>query len=87
MENKLRKKFIYFSVGIISIVTVIIIGFVNFAIFYNLNRNSDELLKTLAENNGVMPKIAMVENSDYDQRVLYLKNISNRFFTKKYYNC
>ncbi len=81
MENKLRKKFIYFSVGIISIVTVIIIGFVNFAIFYNLNRNSDELLKTLAENNGVMPKIAMVENSDYDQRVLYLKNISNRFFT------
>ncbi|WP_314559005.1 HAMP domain-containing sensor histidine kinase [uncultured Parvimonas sp.] len=81
MENKLRKKFIYFSVGIISIVTVIIIGFVNFAIFYNLNRNSDELLKTLVENNGVMPKIAMVENSDYDQRVLYLKNISNRFFT------
>ena len=81
MENKLRKKFIYFSVGIISIVTVIIIGFVNFAIFYNLNRNSDELLKTLAENNGVMPKIAMVENSDYDQKVLYLKNISNRFFT------
>ncbi|MFP5453490.1 sensor histidine kinase [Parvimonas sp. G1604] len=81
MENKLRKKFIYFSVGIISIVTIIIIGFVNFAIFYNLNRNSDELLKTLVENNGVMPKIAMVENSDYDQRVLYLKNISNRFFT------
>lgn len=81
MENKLRKKFIYFSVGIISIVTVIIIGFVNFAIYYNFNRNSDELLKTLVENNGVMPKIAMVENSDYDQRVLYLKNISNRFFT------
>ena len=81
MENKLRKKFIYFSVGIISIVTVLIIGFVNITIYFNLKRNSDELLKTLVENNGVMPKIAMVENSDYDQRVLYLKNISNRFFT------
>ena len=75
MENKLRKKFIYFSVGIISIVTVLIIGFVNITIYFNLKRNSDELLKTLVENNGVMPKIAMVENSDYDQRVLYLKNI------------
>ena len=32
MENKLRKKFIYFSVGIISIVTVLIIGFVNITI-------------------------------------------------------
>mgnify|MGYP007022431837 CR=1 FL=1 len=37
MENKLRKKFIYFSVGIISIVTVLIIGFVNITIYFNVS--------------------------------------------------
>ena len=65
MESKLRKKFIYFSVGIISTVVLAIMAFVNFANFYNISHSSDELLKTLVENNGVMPSFAVVnENAD-----------------------
>ena len=63
MESKLRKKFIYFSVGIIAIVLLSIMAFVNVTNFYNLKRSSDELLKTLVENNGVMPSFKLNDNS------------------------
>jgi len=65
MESKLRKKFIYFSVGIIAIVLLSIMAFVNVTNFYNLKRSSDELLKTLVENNGVMPSFKL-NNSHTD---------------------
>lgn len=81
MESKLRKKFIYFSVGIISIVILAILAFVNVANFYNLKHSSDELLKTLIENNGVMPSFAVVNENADEKKTLYLKNFSNRFFT------
>lgn len=81
MESKLRKKFIYFSVGIISIVILAIMAFVNVANFYNLKHSSDELLKTLIENNGVMPSFAVVNENADEKKTLYLKNFSNRFFT------
>ncbi|MBF1295384.1 MAG: HAMP domain-containing histidine kinase [Parvimonas sp.] len=81
MESKLRKKFIYFSVGIISIVVLAIMAFVNIANFYNLKHSSDELLKTLIENNGVMPSFAVVNENADEKKTLYLKNFSNRFFT------
>lgn len=81
MESKLRKKFIYFSVGIISIVVLSIMAFVNVANFYNLKHSSDELLKTLIENNGVMPSFAVVNENTEEKKTLYLKNFSNRFFT------
>lgn len=82
MESKLRKKFIYFSVGIIAIVLLSIIAFVNVTNFYNLKRSSDELLKTLVENNGVMPSFKLNDNSK-EEKTVYLKNFSNRFFTVK----
>ena len=82
MESKLRKKFIYFSVGIIAIVLLSIMAFVNVANFYNLKRSSDELLKTLVENNGVMPSFKLNDNSK-EEKTVYLKNFSNRFFTVK----
>ena len=81
MESKLRKKFIYFSVGIISVVILAIMAFVNVANFYNLKHSSDELLKTLIENNGVMPSFAVVNENADEKKTLYLKNFSNRFFT------
>jgi len=81
MESKLRKKFIYFSVGIISTVVLAIMAFVNFANFYNISHSSDELLKTLVENNGVMPSFAVVNENADEKKTLYLKNFSNRFFT------
>ena len=81
MESKLRKKFIYFSVGIISIVVLSIMAFVNVANFYNINKSSDELLKTLVENNGVMPSFAVINENAEEKKTLYLKNFSNRFFT------
>ena len=81
MESKLRKKFIYFSVGIISAVVLAIMAFVNFANFYNISHSSDELLKTLVENNGVMPSFAVVNENADEKKTLYLKNFSNRFFT------
>ena len=81
MESKLRKKFIYFSVGIIAIVLLSIMAFVNVTNFYNLKRSSDELLKTLVENNGVMPSFAVVNENADEKKTLYLKNFSNRFFT------
>ncbi|EGV11162.1 conserved domain protein [Parvimonas sp. oral taxon 393 str. F0440] len=83
MEIKLRKKFIYFSVGIISIVVLSIMAFVNIANFYNINHSSDELLKTLVENNGVMPSFAVINENSDEKKTLYLKNFSNRFFTVK----
>lgn len=82
MESKLRKKFIYFSVGIIAIVLLSIMAFVNVTNFYNLKRSSDELLKTLVENNGVMPSFKLNDNSK-EEKTVYLKNFSNRFFTVK----
>ena len=82
MEIKLRKKFIYFSVGIIAIVLLSIMAFVNVTNFYNLKRSSDELLKTLVENNGVMPSFKLNDNSK-EEKTVYLKNFSNRFFTVK----
>ncbi|WP_455100714.1 sensor histidine kinase [Parvimonas micra] len=82
MESKLRKKFIYFSVGIIAIVLLSIMTFVNVTNFYNLKRSSDELLKTLVENNGVMPSFKLNDNSK-EEKTVYLKNFSNRFFTVK----
>lgn len=82
MESKLRKKFIYFSVGIIAIVLLSIMAFVNVTNFYNLKRSSDELLKTLVENNGVMPSFKFNDNSK-EEKTVYLKNFSNRFFTVK----
>lgn len=82
MESKLRKKFIYFSVGIIAIVLLSIMAFVNVTNFYNLKRSSDELLKTLVENNGVMPSFKLNDNSR-EEKTVYLKNFSNRFFTVK----
>lgn len=82
MESKLRKKFIYFSVGIIAIVLLSIMAFVNVTNFYNLKRSSDELLKTLVENNGVMPSFKLNDNSK-EEKTIYLKNFSNRFFTVK----
>ena len=82
MESKLRKKFIYFSVGIIAIVLLSIMAFVNVTNFYNLKRSSDELLKTLVENNGVMPSFKLNDNSK-EEKTVDLKNFSNRFFTVK----
>lgn len=82
MESKLRKKFIYFSVGIIAIVLLSIMAFVNVTNFYNLKHSSDELLKTLVENNGVMPSFKLNDNSK-EEKTVYLKNFSNRFFTVK----
>ena len=82
MESKLRKKFIYFSVGIIAIVLLSIMAFVNVTNFYNLKRSSDELLKTLVKNNGVMPSFKLNDNSK-EEKTVYLKNFSNRFFTVK----
>ena len=82
MESKLRKKFIYFSVGIIAIVLLSIMAFVNVTNFYNLKRSSDELLKTLVENNGVMSSFKLNDNSK-EEKTVYLKNFSNRFFTVK----
>lgn len=82
MESKLRKKFIYFSVGIIAIVLLSTMAFVNVTNFYNLKRSSDELLKTLVENNGVMPSFKLNDNSK-EEKTVYLKNFSNRFFTVK----
>lgn len=57
-------------------------AFVNVTNFYNLKRSSDELLKTLVENNGVMPSFKLNDNSK-EEKTVYLKNFSNRFFTVK----
>lgn len=83
MENKLRKKFVYFSVGIITIVLLSITAFVNITNFYNIKYSSDNLLNILVLNDGEMPKFTMFEDSLEEDKASYAKSFSNRFFTVK----
>lgn len=84
MEKKLRKKFIYFSVGIIFVVLMAIVGFINISNIVTIKDRSDTLLKILIENDGEFSK--RIDKSDIEElkNKLNLKiNFSNRFFTVK----
>lgn len=84
MGKKLRKKFIYFSVGIIFVVLMAIVGFINISNIVTIKNRSDTLLKILIKNDGEFSKT--IDKSDIEElkNKLNLKiNFSNRFFTVK----
>lgn len=56
MIKILRRKFIIITMCSIIIVLGGIIGTINIANYYNVNKNADALLTVLAENNGIFPK-------------------------------
>lgn len=84
MEKKLRKKFIFFSVGVVFIVLILIAGCVNLINLSQLNYRSEAVSEILVENDGEFPK--MKNNGDTDflkDRLSPEMAFSNRFFTVK----
>lgn len=84
MEKKLRKKFIYFSTGIIFIVLLSIVSFVNISNLFTIKERSDTLLNILAINDGEFSKT--IDRSDIGNlkdTVGPRINFSNRFFAVK----
>lgn len=84
MEKKLRKKFVYFSVGVFSIVLFTIGGYINFSNFYQIKHGSDSLLQVLTENDGQLPKFKnKSELESFKNKISPEMTFSNRFFTVK----
>lgn len=84
MEKKLRKKFIYFSTGIIFIVLLSIVSFVNISNLFTIKERSDTLLEILAINDGEFSKtIDRSDISNLKDNMGPRINFSNRFFAVK----
>lgn len=84
MEKKLRKKFVYFSVGIIFIVLFSIVSFINFSNFFKYTESSNIVLDILAKNDGELPKNIDKSEMDFLNTKLSAEmTFSNRFFTVK----
>lgn len=84
MEKKLRKKFIYFSVGIIFFVLLSVSSFINISNLFTIRERSDILLNILAENDGEFSKT--IDKSDIEilkNRLTPKITLSNRFFAVK----
>ncbi len=76
MEQVLRKKFIYISVGVVFVVLCTIAIIINGASYYQINYTADQILDLLSENGGRFPM-----DYSYHQRQLPQETeFSTRYF-------
>ena len=57
MVNKLRRKFVITAMSALLVILVVLIGVINVANFVEVTNSSDEILKTLADNDGKFPEM------------------------------
>ncbi|WP_027399018.1 sensor histidine kinase [Anaerovorax odorimutans] len=81
MAEKLRKKFIILSVGVVFAVLLVIAGFINISNYSQIVTHADELLNILEENNGNFPK----ENNSKDKYDLPPKMSPEAPFTTRFF--
>lgn len=64
MFKKLRRRIIIIELAAFFMVTFVIVGFINIETHYQVNKNANQILNVLKENNGMIPKMKDNKNSD-----------------------
>lgn len=63
MVNKLRRKFILTAMSSLLVVLILIFGVINIVNLFQITKNADETLTTLAENDGFFPEMQFMKQN------------------------
>ncbi len=85
MEKNLRRKFIIISMSAVFIVLFLITAVIDLTNYYQISRNSDDLINIIAENDGMFPKHKDNKgNYDLPPKMSKETPFSTRFFTARF---
>lgn len=65
MKKTLRKKFIFFAMSAVTILLVVLVSAINIFSWVILDRQSDELLHTIAQGNGAFMQMEFLERGPF----------------------